>query len=394
VSTANSASPARETSLFAGVEPLEVFVDLLSEIESDTTSSEFYHRICEAICRLTTMRRAAIFLYDVGRQRVRAVGSHGISYTRLAALRPTLDQAPIAQRALLEDRVIVVHSDAIEREVPADYATLLGITSLVCTPLAAAGHQYGIVAADRGGGDFELSDGERHLMWTLGKTAALAATARRATRQQERTRRLGERIDLAREIHERVMQRLFGVSLVLSAQQPLTDEQRERCRTEMSEALADLRSALERPLAPVATETGTTLRAEIPRLTQQTGLTVRLEWPDGMDVPPRLEGVAQSVLAEALRNAAKHAEPARVDVLVQHDGDTFSLEVRNDGVREGSDGGVGAGMGLRLAAFEALQHGGFVEFGPDKGATPAGWRVRLVVPVPAPAPRTSAEGEE
>jgi signal transduction histidine kinase len=393
VSTANSASPARETSLFAGVEPLEVFVDLLSEIESDTTSSEFYHRICEAICRLTTMRRAAIFLYDVGRQRVRAVGSHGISYTRLAALRPTLDQAPIAQRALLEDRVIVVHSDAIEREVPRDYAALLGITSLVCTPLAAAGHQYGIIAADRGGGDFELADGERHLMWTLGKTAALAATARRATRQQERTRRLGERIDLAREIHERVMQRLFGVSLVLSAQQPMTEEQRERCRTEMVEALADLRSALERPLAPVALETGTTLRAEIPRLTQQTGLPLELDWPDDVEVPPRLEGVAQSVLAETLRNAAKHAEPTRVDVLVQHDGDTFSLEVRNDGVRADGAGGPGAGMGLRLASFEALQHGGFVEFGPDKSRDPAGWRVRLVVPVPVPASSLTADPE-
>jgi signal transduction histidine kinase len=386
-------------SLFAGVEPLEVFVDLLSEIESDTTSSEFYHRICEAICRLTTMRRAAIFLYDVGRQRVRAVGSHGISYTRLAALRPTLDQAPIAQRALLEDRVIVVHSDAIEHEVPADYATLLGITSLVCTPLAAAGHQYGIIAADRGGGDFELSDGERHLMWTLGKTAALAATARIATRQQERTRRLGERIDLAREIHERVMQRLFGVSLVLSAQQPLTDEQRERCRTEMRDALADLRSALERPLAPVAHETGTTLRAEIPRLAQQTDLPVQVDWPSGVEVPPRLEGVAQSVLAEALRNAAKHAEPVRVDVVVRHDGDTFALEVRNDGLRGGPDaaraGTGGTGMGLRLAAFEALQHGGFVEFGADGGCAPPGWRVRLVVPVsPAASPaEPAAEGD-
>jgi GAF domain-containing protein len=211
------------------------------------------------------MRRAAIFLYDINRQRVRAVGTHGISFTRLAKLRPTLDEAPIAQRALAEDRVILVHSDAIEHEVPRDYATLLGITSLVCTPLAAAGHRYGIIAADRGGGDFELSDGERHLMWTLGKTAALAATARIATRQQERTRRLGERIDLAREIHERVLQRLFGVSLVLSANQPLSDEQRERCRTEMGEALADLRTALERPLAAHASETGTTLGAETGR---------------------------------------------------------------------------------------------------------------------------------
>ncbi len=393
MSTASFPSPARETSLFAGVEPLEVFVDLLSEIESDTTSSEFYHRICEAICRLTTMRRAAIFLYDVGRQRVRAVGSHGISYTRLAALRPTLDQAPIAQRALAEDRVIVVHSDEIEKQVPRDYAALLGITSLVCTPLAAAGHQYGIIAADRGGGDFELADGERHLMWTLGKTAALAATARRATRQQERTRRLGERIDLAREIHERVMQRLFGVSLVLSARQPLTDEQRERCRTEMTEALTDLRSALERPLAPVAYETGTTLRAEIPRLAKESGLPVQMRWPDGVEVPPRLEGVAQAVLSEALRNVAKHAAPTRVDVVVAHDGDTFSLEVRNDGVRAVEEG-RGAGMGLRLAAFEALQHGGFVEFGADKDTASrgGGWRVRLVVPVAGAAPVAPVAG--
>jgi hypothetical protein len=35
-------------------------------------------------------------------------------------------------------------------------------------------------------------------------------------------------------------------------------------------------------------------------------------------------------------------------------------------------------MGLRLAAIEALQRGGVVEFGPEDGAD---WRVRLVVPV-------------
>jgi signal transduction histidine kinase len=372
-------SPARETSLFAGVEPLEVFVDLLSEIESDTTSSEFYHRICEAICRLTTMRRAAIFLHDVGRQRVRAVGSHGISYTRLAQLRPTLEEAPIAQRALDEDRVIVVRAEAIEDEVPRDYAKLLGITTLVCTPLSAAGHRYGVIAADRGGGDFELGDGERHLMWTLGKTAALAATARRATRQQERTRRLGERIDLAREIHERVMQRLFGVSLVLSADRPLSDEQRARCRSEMASALADLRTALERPLAALASETKTTLHAEIDRLTRETGLPVSVSWDSGVEVPRKLEGLAQSVLGEALRNVRKHAEPTRVDIVVERDEDTFSLAVRNDGARRASRSRP-TGMGLRIAGFEALQHGGFVEFGADKSLTPSGWRVRLVVP--------------
>ncbi len=362
------------TSLFAGVEPLEVFVELLADIDTDTSSTEFYDRICEAICRLTTMRRAAIFIADAGRRRVRAVGAHGTSFSQLAALRPTLVNTPIAQRALLQDEVVVV-SDQIEDAVPPDYAQVLGITTLVCTPMSAAGRAYGVICADRGGGRFELTDGERHLLWTLGKTAALVATARNATRQQERARRLAERLGLAREIHERVLQRLFGVSLALSAEQPLGPEERERCRVEMQEALGELRRALERPLAPLPPETGTTLADELERLRAAPGTPIEIEWQDGLVVPADLEPLAQSVLAEALRNAAKHATPTRVDVIVSRDADTFALEVRNDGAR--ADAGEG-GMGLRLAAFEALQQGGMVEF----GAAGAGvWRVKLVVPL-------------
>jgi signal transduction histidine kinase len=365
----------RPAALFAGVEPLEVFVELLAELDTDTSSTEFYDRICEAICRLTTMRRAAIFMADAGRRRVRAVGSHGTSFEQLAALRPTLVNTPIAQRALLLDEVVVV-SERIEEAVPAEYAEVLGITTLVCTPLSAAGRAYGVICADRGGGTFELSDGERHLLWTLGKTAALVATARNATRQQERAARLTERIDLAREIHERVLQRLFGVSLALSASTPLGAEERERCRVEMQEALSDLRRALERPLAPVPAETGTTLAAELERVAAVLpGQELRVHWPADVTVPDALEPLAQSVLAEALRNVAKHARASGVDVDISRDTDTFMLEIRNDGVGAGARG---AGMGLRLAAFEALQHGGVVEFGP---AGEGGWRVRLVVPL-------------
>ena len=88
-----------------------------------------------------------------------------------------------------------------------------------------------------------------------------------------------------------------------------------------------------------------------------------------------LEPIAQSVLAEALRNADKHAAPSRVEVNVGRLDGTFFLEVINDGA---SGSSRGTGMGLRLAAVEALQVGGVVEFGPDQAGH---WRVRLVVPV-------------
>ncbi|HUE27910.1 MAG TPA: GAF domain-containing protein [Solirubrobacteraceae bacterium] len=366
----------RSPSLFAGVEPLEVFVELLADIDVQTSSTEFYDRICEAICRLTTMRRAAIFMADADRGRVRAVGAYGTSFVQLSALRPTLVNTPIAQRALLEDKVVVI-SERIEEEVPPEYAELLGITTLVCTPLSAAGRAYGVICADRGGGRFELSDGERHLLWTLGKTAALVAAARNVTRQQERTRRLSDRLELAREVHERVLQRLFGVSLALSAEQPLDKAQRERCLVEMHEALGDLRRALERPLAPLPPETGTTLAAELERVRRSPGMVVEVDWRGDFTVPSDLEPLAQSVLAEALHNIAKHAKPTRVEVLVTRDEGTFTLAVRNDGTKAAvAVQAGGGGMGLRLAAFEALQHGGVVESGPTG---PDSWEVRLVV---------------
>jgi hypothetical protein len=58
----------------------------------------------------------------------------------------------------------------------------------------------------------------------------------------------------------------------------------------------------------------------------------------------------------------------------------FVLEVRNDGTSPAAP--RGAGMGLRLAAVEALQRGALVEFGPEG----EDWRLRLVVPVEDDSP--------
>ena len=89
---------------------------------------------------------------------------------------------------------------------------------------------------------------------------------------------------------------------------------------------------------------------------------------------PSLEPLAQSVLAESIRNAHKHASPTQVSVRVRRMDGAFVLEIANDGVRGHKRH---AGMGLRLAALEALQSGGVVEFGER---SPSTWQVRLVVP--------------
>ena len=56
-------------------------------------------------------------------------------------------------------------------------------------------------------------------------------------------------------------------------------------------------------------------------------------------------------------------------------GGALTLEIANDGARQTPPG---AGLGLRLASIEALQHEGVVEFGPIGDGR---WRVRLVCPL-------------
>src|SRR5215204_1416749 len=250
---------------------LDVIVELLGAMDGarGATGREFYDRLCEACCRVASMERAGLLLYDDARQLV--------------------------------------------------------------VPVAAGGRWLGVIFADRGGTRFDLTDEERHAMWTLGKTAALAASVRIATSQQGRARLLQARIDLARELHERVVQRLFGVSLVLGSEHALSEEARRRCADEMHHALADLREALSRPLAPPSLDTGATLREELARLGRHyKDLPLELDWQEGVEVPEEIEPLAQSVLAEGLRNAHKHAKPSAVRVHVGRIDGAFLLEVRND----------------------------------------------------------------
>ena len=202
-------------------------------------------------------------------------------------------------------------------------------------------------------------------MWTLGKTAALAASARIAATQHERTRLLAERVDLAREVHERVMQRLFGVSLVLGAETELAPDERRRCADEIQAAVADLRHALARPVAPPRPDTGATLRQELERLgSSYDGPPLDVEWDPGRRgagpsssscrsrCSPRRFATPTSTPS---RPASAYASAPRTAPSCSRWSTTGSMRRRR---------GHGAGMGLRLAALDALQSGGVVDFGP------------------------------
>jgi signal transduction histidine kinase len=354
---------------------LDLLSDVLARIDDDLGSTEFYSRLAEAICRTAHMQRAVIFTYDDARRRVQAAGSHGVSLDRFTDAEVTVESAPVARQALTEDRVIEVQSHN-GHQISGEFSELVGENPIVYVPIVAAGRWLGVILAEPDSGTSPVDEQRSDLLWMLGKTLGLASTSRIATSQGERAREFEERIDFARVIHEGVVQRLFGVSLALSSEQPLTAEARARCAQEVGAALSELRSALQRPLGRSSAPTETTLVAELDRLRREhPDLGITVEGPLA-DMPPELEALSQSVLTEAVRNARKHADPRRLVVRTLTRDDTLVLEIENDGVPH--ERHASTGVGLRLAALEALQAGGLVEFGER---APGTWQVRLVVPL-------------
>jgi signal transduction histidine kinase len=315
-----------------------------------------------------------IFRYDDASRRVRAAGAYGIDLAQFKDAYMTVESAPFAATALAEDRVIEVRPPE-EHHIAPEFAQLVGARPLVYVPIAAGNRWPGVILAEPNPAAPPLDDERRDLLWTLGKTLALASMARIATFHGERARQLEDRIDLARDIHDRVIQRLFGVSLALSS--PLDDAARQRCADEVQTALGDLRAALQRPLGRAPRATGTTLAAELERLSIEhpdLGLRIVGEIPP---VPEELEPLAQSVLTEAVRNVHKHAVAETTDVRVRLEDGLFIMEITNDGVTGRRRGAGPPGMGLRLAALEAIHVGGVLDFGPRDRRT---WQVRLAVP--------------
>jgi signal transduction histidine kinase len=361
------------------IEVLDVMSELLSGVGEGSPPDAFFSRLCEAICRLTSMRRAVLFRYDSARRRVRAVGAHGIELEHFADLFVTIDSVPVARRALVEDRIQEVRG-AQDFNVPDSVRELLADVDMICTPMSAAGRHVGVVLSEREPDAPAMDEHERQLLSTLGKAIAMASVAREVTAYDEQHRQLQQRLSLTREIHEGVVQRLFGVSLALSHDTPLDHDSQQRCAAEVQAALADLRSALTRPLGHSSRPTAVSFAEELNRVRAiHPELEIVLERGTADEVPATLEALAQSVLVEAVRNARKHSDASTVRVRLSDSDGTFVLEVHNDGAHLHS-GGRG-GVGLRLATLEALQHDGVLEYGESQ---PGAWQVRLVVPSAVP----------
>ena len=264
-----------------------------------------------------------------------------------------------------------------------DMASFLGV------PILSRG---GIIGAfyltDKVGMD-EFTDDDRRLIEMF---AAHAAIAIENARLYERSRELSvveERNRLARELHDSVSQKLFGLVLTAGAAGTLVERDPDAARAQLErlqelarEAIAELRSIIFELRPPELDREGLA-----PTLHKHVEVLRRLHEPEielDADGAPRLDPAAEAevlrIAQEALQNALRHAAAAHIGVrLTAADGGGLVLVVADDGAGFDPTAPDVRSRRLGLTSMEerARALGGKLEISSEHDA---GTTVRLEVP--------------
>lgn len=163
---------------------------------------------------------------------------------------------------------------------------------------------------------------------------------------------------IERDLHDGAQARLVALGMSLGmAEQKLADDP-ERVGELIAEARAGAETALRelRDLArgihpPVLADRG--LEAALSSLASSTPIGVNVSVDLAERPTPTVESAAYFVAAEALANAAKHAQAKRVDIRITDAGDILELAVEDDGTGGANPNGTGLlGMRRRVEALD------------------------------------------
>jgi signal transduction histidine kinase len=258
------------------------------------------------------------------------------------------------------------------------------MSSFLGVPIVARGHVAGAFYLTGKDGADAFSDDDQALIETF---AAHAALAIENARLHERSRELSiveERNRLARELHDAVTQKLFGVVLAAESGSALLPRDREAAGAQLAlvrelagEAMDELRSVIVHLRPPALQDEGlaVALGKHVDVLRRAHRRTISLDVAG--ECAARLETDVFRIAQEALHNALRHAHAEHIAVAVRCDGAGVNLTVTDDGVGFDAAAVRSRRLGLTTMAERARAIGGTLAIDSRRGA---GTTVRLVVP--------------
>lgn len=265
--------------------------------------------------------------------------------------------------------------------------------SLLGVPITVAGQAVGDLYLTDKAGATEFSAADQRVVELFARHAGIAIQNARLHDRLAALRVVEERDRIGRDLHDGVIQGLYGVGLSLEDVAELVESQPDEAAARIDTAI----DAIHRSISDIREfvtglrpgMSGAGLAAGIAALADSLRLTTTI------DVETQVHATAHDLSAiddaarhevlhlvrEALSNVSRHARASRVDVVVDRIGDDLRLEVRDNGI------------GFDVASVVSGRHHGLVNV--RDRASAAGGRLaidsrpgagtRLIVHVPIPA---------
>lgn len=252
----------------------------------------------------------------------------------------------------------------------------------VAIPLSAGGETLGVLMISRREGETAFTDADLEMAFTFAAQTSIALEIVRAREDRRRLETTQDRARIARELHDNVIQRLFGAGLSLQAVSALVAADASEAIDSQIDVIDETIKDIRTIIFALSGNERTGVRGLRDRLLDVTtevtaswATSPRLSFRGPLDslVTPSLADDLVAVLRELLTNVVKHAHADIVAVTAAIVDDHVELEVVDDGV------GVPDAVprsGLANIADRALLRGGGCEVtARPEGGTTVRWRV-------------------
>ncbi len=257
--------------------------------------------------------------------------------------------------------------------------------SFLGIPVMARGEVYGNLYLTDKIGWSEFTADDEALVGALAVAAGIAIENARLHEQATTTAVRADRDRLARDLHDSVIQRLFGVGLTVQsiAGGDLSPEMAARLNgavKDIDETIRQIRTTIfELGLADIREGARSSILSQIDDLKSVVGFRIDTSFDGPIDTACSDLVVEQLLLTlrEAVSNVERHAHASRVDIAVSAREGRLLLRVADDGrgmdLHRSTDGNGMANMRHRA---EKLR-GTFEIECPSQGGTVLSWRVLL-----------------
>jgi signal transduction histidine kinase len=355
-------------------------------IESKLELPQVLRHVLEEACSMTGARYGALGVLDEGKRILAEFLTLGLSAEQERAIgpRPTgrgVLGLLIAEPTALRLRDISIH--LASAGFPANHPPM---ASFLGMPIKVRDEVYGNLYLTEKEGSAEFTEDDVAVTGALALAAGIAIENARLHERVRRSAVFEDRDRMARDLHDTVIQRLFGLGLTLQGiavrLPPSASRQLEDLVSELDGVIAQVRSTIyELGMGDRSRGVRDDILALVSELSEVAGFEANVTFDGPLDtlVTPQLREHLLAIVREALTNVAKHAHATQASVHVDVDEATCRLVISDNGMGMGAPSSVaGGGLGLPNLRRRAEKLGGTFVVGDAPGeGTVLTWQVPL-----------------